>query len=428
MSISQAIGIVASLLAGILPVAAQYPEIVTVHTFTGAKSDGANPMSGLTAGVNVFYGTTQEGGANGMGTVYQLTPADGGGWTESLIYSFKGPSAGDARSPYSGAVIGGDGSLYGTTYYGGTGKNCAADSLGCGAVYQLSPPSAPGREWTEAVLYSFGSYAGDGYAPWGGLVLGANGSLYGTTQFGGIDSATTNGYGVVFEMTPPASPSGAWTESVIYSFQGSPDGYGSVTSLVAGPGGELYGVTPAGGSSDDGVVFRLTPPSAPGGAWVEDILHNFSGAPPDGGDPNAAPIIGSHGELYGTTGNTGSVFCTAFELAPSGGSWTMSVLHTFTSRRKGDGGFFPVGLTFGQAGVLYGATYDGGSGGRGNLYQLKPDPFERTWIHTVLASFDGTNGAEVNGGLVIDPNTVLWGTTHHGGADGQNLGTIFQLL
>jgi hypothetical protein len=165
-------------------------------------------------------------------------------------------------------------------------------------------------------------------------------------------------------------------------------------------------VTPAGGSSDDGVAFRLTPPSAPGGAWVEDILHNFSGASPDGGDPNAVLIIGSHGELYGTTGNAGSAFCT---------------VHTFTSRKKGDGGFLPIGLAFGQAGILYGATYDGGSGGRGNLYQLKPDPFGRTWIHTVLASFDGTNGAEVNGGLVIDPNTVLWGTTHHGGADGNAL-------
>src|SRR5579871_2472047 len=255
-------------LTGMFPASAQYLTIATVHAFTGAKSDGANPMSGLTAGVNVFYGTTHEGGAHGFGSVYQLATTVGG-WSESLIYSFKGPSEGDARSPYSGVVIGSDGSLYGTTYYGGTGKICGAGSFGCGTVYQLSPPSAPGGEWSETVLYSFGSYEGDGAQPWGGVTLESDGSLYGTTQFGGFQPNRTNGFGIVFQLTPPASPAGAWTETIIHHFKRAPDGYQPTTGLVAGSGGELYGVTPYGGSSDQGTVFRLTPPLAAGGAWVE---------------------------------------------------------------------------------------------------------------------------------------------------------------
>jgi uncharacterized repeat protein (TIGR03803 family) len=404
------------------------PALTTLHSFAGGHNDGAYPVAGLAAGPNgIFYGTTKRGGAYGLGTVYQLTATAGGGsWTETVLYSFAGLANGDGAWPYSAVAVGGDGSLYGTTYWGGTSVACGSN-LGCGTVFKLSPPPAPGGAWTETVLHSFPAASGDGFQPWGTLVIGAKGALYGTTQAGGIQPADSQGYGTVFELTPPAIAGGLWAERLLYSF-GAGDGYQPTAGLVFGAKGELYGTTPYGGSEGWGTVFELTPGT--GGTWSETILHSFTGQAPDGAFPSSPLVIGKDGALYGATGGASSAFCTIFELNPptgADGEWTENTVYTFEGRLRDQGGFFPNGLVFGKGGLLYGTAYDGGASGWGNVYRLEPAA-GGTWTHTILGSFDGSNGSGPNGGLIVGRGGDLYGTTFRGSAAGRNVGTVFQLV
>jgi len=144
----------------------------------------------------VIYGTTRQGGQFNLGAVFSLTPpsVSGGSWTETLLYSFAGPP--DAATPNQGLVMAKDGTLYGTSFYGGD-ANCQTLKVGCGAVFSLTPPSSSGGAWTETVLHAF-TGGTDGGNPIAGLTIGANGVLYGTTTaWGG-----TGKYGTVFAVTP----------------------------------------------------------------------------------------------------------------------------------------------------------------------------------------------------------------------------------
>jgi uncharacterized repeat protein (TIGR03803 family) len=182
------------------------------------------------------------------------------------VYTFTG--SGGAQ-PESGLTIGPGGVLYGTTQYGGAGV-CATSGYtqdGCGTVFQLTPPSLPGGPWTESVIYSFAGINGDGAAPVAGVVMGRNGSLYGTTLYGG--SATSAcpasyyviaGCGIVFRLTPPTTPGDAWTEKVLHSFTNqSGDGSMPVAGLTLSPSGILYGTTSEGGFAGAGTVFAIVP-------------------------------------------------------------------------------------------------------------------------------------------------------------------------
>jgi len=126
--------------------------------------------------------------------------------------------------------------------------------------------------------------------------------------------------GTVFSLTPPSSTGGSWTEAVLYRFAGSPsDGSNPFSGVVIGSGGVLYGTTRLGGSLDNGTVFSLTPPVSPGGSWTESVLYNFTGAS-DGNGPEGV-VIGSGGVLYGTTSGGGNPICdfgcgTVFSLTP----------------------------------------------------------------------------------------------------------------
>lgn len=156
----------------------------TLYSFTGG-ADGADPYQegGLKFdAAGNLYGTTKDGGAFGRGTVFELSPATGGGWTETVLHSFKGF---DGKGPRSNVIFDATGNLYGETYYGGT--------HGLGTVFKLSP--AAGGTWTETVLYNFSGP--DGSYPWQSLTFDAAGNLYGTTDKGG-----TFGYGTVFELKP----------------------------------------------------------------------------------------------------------------------------------------------------------------------------------------------------------------------------------
>lgn len=290
------------------------------------------------------------------------------------LYRFPYVSASGA-APVAALVIGKSGSLFGTPA-GGAG--CGA--FGYGTVFELSPHAASGGGWTETVLYSFTGQNGDGRGPSAGLVFGRGGVLYGTTaKGGGTDCGDNEGCGTVFELTPPATPAGPWTETVLHQLTGqNGDGYNPEAGLVIGPGGALYGSTESGGISSAcsadfrsgcGTVFQLSP--AAGGAWTEATLYQFTGQNGDGSIPRGNLVV-SGGVIYGTTllGGTGpcdfeGVGCgTVFELSPpsvTDGVWTEKVLYSFVGP-NGDGA-----VIVGDGGVLYGTTAYGGPSGCGDL-------------------------------------------------------------
>lgn len=403
------------------------PTLKTLYNFTPG-SDGTNPNAGVVMASNgVLYGTAYGGGTSGFGTVFSLTPPTPPSttWTETVLHSFTAGS--DGAYPYAGLVIGSSGVLYGTTDGGGT--------YGFGTVFSLSPPTPPSTTWTEKVLYSFGS-GNDGLLPFGGVVIGSSGVLYGSTYLGG-----TSGAGTVFSLTPPTS-GGAWTESVLYSFTGGSDGAYPTASVVVGTG-VLYGTTYLGGTSDYGTVFSLTAPISQGAPWTEAVLHSFT-AGSDGAYPYSNVAIGSSGVLYGTTYSGGpytgckiSTGCgTVFSLTPpttKGAAWTEAVLHTFGSSNDGSTPF-PGLLVGSTSGVLYGTTYGGGSGngcgvkaGCGTVFALTPPSTKgAAWSEMILQNFtfNGTEGVAPQGGVVFT-NGVLYGTTSGGGTS--ILGTVFSL-
>lgn len=324
-----------------------------LYQFQGG-SDGYYPVGSLVMDASGnLYGTTESGGTANAGAVFELTPpASGSGpWTKTTIYNFLGGTAGAA--PESGMIFDKAGNLYGTAFSGGI---CVLGASCTGVVYELSPPSSGASAWTETVIYTFQGTP-DGAEPESTLVL-SNGNLYGTTEVGGSTANCESGCGTVFELSPPASPGGAWTETIVHSFDAfGGDGQTPRSGLVLSETGTFYGATEFGGASVFGSVYQLVPPAAPGGTWPETVLYSFGGL--DGIDPFASLVIGSDGSLYGTTMFGGNnEYGNAFKLAPPsspGGVWTETVLVDFSHAS------YPIaGLTFGKGGWLYGATLGGG--------------------------------------------------------------------
>jgi len=368
---------------------AQAQTLTVLHNFTGG-ADGSNPGVGLTIDAGGrLYGTAGTGGA-GYGTVFQMQRA-GSGWIFTTLHSFT--AGNDGAAPLARVIFGPNGTLYGNTHSGGVGR-CQG---GCGTVFNLQPqPRACNHTlcpWMERVLYAFqGSFLGDGLGAIGDMVFDHAGNLFGATSGGGqrLD-------GTVYEMTPSM---GSWTESVLYSFtRGQNDGAGPLTGVIFGYGGNLYGTTINGGPSDRGAVFELTP-SASG--WTESVIHFFVPAT-DGGYPEGV-IADNAGNLYGGT-NLGGQYGggTIFELTPSNGTWTFTVLYQLT-----DGGCGVAGsLVMDAANNLYGATCD-------SIFKLSPSG--GAWTYTQLYHFtDGSTGRNPNGGMVFDASGNLYGTTANGG-------------
>ncbi len=374
-----------------------------LHNF-GNGTDGASPYAGLIFdAAGNLYGTTSVGGTHGRGTVFELTPQAGGGWTENVLHSFSIPT--DGYYPQAGLIFDAAGNLYGTTRNGGGNRG--------GTVFELTPLAGGG--WTENVLHSF-SIPTDGYYPQAGLIFDAAGDLYGTTIDGG-----TYGGGTVFELTPQAG--GGWTETVLHSFNhNGTDGYTPQASLVFDGAGNLYGTTLYGGTHNSGTVFELTPQA--GGGWTEQVLHSFNFNGTDGYYPQASLIFDGAGNLYGTTLEGGIYGVgTVFELTPqAGGGWTENVLHSF----NGTDGYNPyAGLIFDAAGNLYGTTYWGGTYDFGTVFELTPQA-GGGWIDKVLHSFSmPTDGYHPQAGLIFDAAGNLYGTTSEGGTHGS--GTVFEI-
>ncbi len=305
--------------SGTVFVAAPSGKEAVLYSFKGGL-DGAYPDATVTATHGELYGTTTEGGAANDGIVFEITK----GGTERVLHAFAGGA--DGANPYA-ALLALHGALYGTTQYGG--------AYGDGTVFEID---GSGK---ERVIYSFGDSATDGENPVGTLIF-VNGDLVGTTFSGG-----SYGDGTVFAM----SPSGG--ESILYSFGASPYDAANPRSGVTYFNNTFYGTTTNGGTSNDGAVFKLT---TSGG---ESVVYSFQGSP-DGQNPYAS-LIGLHGALFGTTYGGGTTGCTQFhgcgtifEITPSG---TEEVLYRFQGGPDGSG---PWGGLTKMGNELYGAASTGG--------------------------------------------------------------------
>jgi uncharacterized repeat protein (TIGR03803 family) len=150
----------------------------------------------------------------------------------------------------AGLILDGSGALYGTTSQGGAG-GCDSNS-GCGVVFKLTPAQGKAA-WSETVLHSFSNDGSDGWNSAAGLIIDNSGELYGTTYQGGEYSA-----GVLFKLTPPAAGGTTWAETVLYSFTNGSDGGGPGAGLIMDSSGSLYGTTEGGGVDSRGAAFELT--------------------------------------------------------------------------------------------------------------------------------------------------------------------------
>jgi len=330
-----------------------------------------------------------------------------GAWPRSMyktLYQFSGTDS----QPNASLILDRAGNLYGTTRDGGT--------YGYGTVFKLTRNND--GSWSERVLYSFSDGA-DGSGPFGGLIFDAAGNIYGTATAGGSSAS-----GVVYELK---AAKGAWTESVLYTFSGGRDGSGPFAGLILDSLGNLYSTTVSGGAYQRGTVFELSPGS--GGTWVEHVLYDFTGGD-NGGSPYSPVILDPKGNLYGTTLDGGrDDVGVVFKLTPAKGTWTISMLHTFTGGH--DGGAPGLGsLTMDTAGNLWGTTAAGGVFGYGTAFRLSQSAGK--WTETVIHSFTNADGAEPYGGLIFDARGNLYGATAQGGSlklcSGNGCGVVFKLV
>jgi hypothetical protein len=422
---------------------AEWKEKV-LYSFQGGN-DGAFPGGGVVFDQQGnLYGVTEAGGpsscapiGNYCGTVYQLSPPvkQGDPWTKTLIYMFKGKQYNDGEVP-DGLIIDQAGNLYGVTAYGGSG-GCVLVGVpaGCGTVYELSPPLTKGGKWTYTVLYNFKS-GKDGYLPGGNLVFDSAGNLYGATEFGGGKGTTCDPdyqyCGTVFELSPPKTKGGKWTEKVLHSFAGGTDGANPNGGLVLDSKGAIYGTTYIGGyncphnsGQGCGTVFELTPPTMKGGTWTENILHRFEISKNEA-NPAAGMTFDGKGYLYGTTAGT------VFRLAPppmKSGRWRETILYTFNQDA-----YDPKGaLIFDKSGDLYGTVEYGNNGFRyGGVFRLRPpNTSEGPWNFGALYGFTGSpDGAYPAAKLIFDKHGSLFSTTQGGGAGTScsgYCGTVFEV-
>jgi uncharacterized repeat protein (TIGR03803 family) len=359
----------------VLTVASVTASGVTVsnlYSFTGT-ADGGNPNGLMQETNGNFYGTTQNGGVNSSGTVFQMSPAG----VVTTLYLFNDSGSG-GFSPLAGLVQSADGNLYGTTETGGAN--------GWGTIFKTT------TNGNLTTVYSFDG--GDGAFPDQPMILGADGNFYGTTSSGGPDSE-----GEVFRLTP----NGALTQLASFNYV---DG-SNPNKLLQGADGTFYGTTFVGGSNGDGVIFN----AATNGTLAALFSFSYTGG---GFLPAAGLAQDAGGDFYGTTFEGGSFgYGTVFAMSPSA---AVTTLYSFTGGN--DGGHPSADLIQAGDGNFYGTTVDGGAYNDGTVFRLTPGGALVT-----LVSFDGYNGANPQAPLVQATDGNLFGTTQNGGAGGN--GVIF---
>jgi uncharacterized repeat protein (TIGR03803 family) len=331
-----------------------------ISSFVSRKELGG-PQAPLVMGKN---GTLYGGYPDGSGDLFMLTPPAAGAtaWKQSDIT----PTGGFGSTSVTSIVEGSDGTLYSVT---------GQDEIESAAVVALTPPSSSNNNWSGSTIFQFpSSFNIQNYF----LTIGPDGTLYGTSSF--TNSTTSPESGNVFKLTPPPADQGPyWTQTILYSFLGGADGSMPNGPVLVGSGGVLYGTTLYGGNAlgttrpnnGDGTVFALSPPAAGQTAWTESVLYRFAGGV-DGSLPQSTLLKGKDGALYGITSFGGENAAsyesasgngTVYKLTPpakAGGTWTHTVFHRFGGGR---GGSVPLGgLMLNTDGKLYGTTVAGGAG------------------------------------------------------------------
>jgi len=323
------------------------------------------------------------------------------------------------------------------------------------AIVVLTSTASAG--WKEKVLYSFQG-GSDGSTPAGGVVFDKAGNLYGATTDGGADNCSPMAAcGTVYQLAPPAKEGEPWTETVLRVFKGkaSNDGEFPQGGVIADAAGNIYGTTGYGGAGDCvllgikggcGTVYEFSPPQKKGGAWTYAILYSFKGGK-DGYNPYGDLVFDNAGNIYGATyfgGGKGTTcdpgyyqYCgTVFKLSPpknKGGKWTEHVLHSFAGGSD-DGANPNGGLVLDSEGAIYGTTAAGGnqtcktagSVGCGTVFELSlPKTTSGEWTEKLLNRLNVQDGVNPAAGVVFGGNGGLYGTGSGGGNEGA--GTVFEL-
>lgn len=399
---------VALLAALTLALGAQAADKYTIVRNFNSGSGGTFPAGNLLRdSAGNLYGTASQGGSHNAGTIFEMTPKSGGGFTFTTLYQC---SSSDCLLPEGSLVMDSVGNLYGVTLFD--------------RVFRLSKN---GSAWSVTILYDFGAEP----APTSPVVLDSAGNLYGINPAGGASNL-----GYVFELTPTSS---GWSLTDLHDFRGT-DGAASSSNIqnqLAGltfdDAGNLYGATVAGGSSTNcsggcGVAFQLKNSS---GVWTETVVHSFTGK--DGANPISSLTIDSTGNLYGTTSAGGSSgFGVAYKIEPVSGGWQNHILHNFSGAHL-DGEYPDSALVMDSLGNLYGTTESGGGDhqscqvqsdfGCGMVFELSP--YGAQWKETILKAFSGRNDGAFPQGVVLDPQGNVYGAAQGGGSLFDGL--VFQL-
>jgi uncharacterized repeat protein (TIGR03803 family) len=383
----------------------------TVHNFDG--TDGELPLAGLAQAIDGnLYGTTTAGGANQQGTIFKITRSG-----TTTLYNFCAQSGcTDGKLPDAGLLQATDGNLYGTAYRGGANE--------LGTIFSIAPSG------TLTPLYSFCSLSGcaDGSEPQGTLIE-SGGNFYGTTSSGGANGA----YGTIFEMTASG------TVTTLYSFCSLPhclDGVDPGAGVVEGMDGNFYGTTETGGNCRApgcGTVFKVTP------TGTLTTLYHFCPNPNtvcrDGETPLGGLVQAPNGLFYGTTQAGGShAVGTVFKITPTG---RLTTLYSFCAQPAcADGSYPNGGLVLGSDGNLYGTTAFGGTcaepAGCGTIFMITPGG-ALTTLHAFCSQSGCTDGETPDAVMIQDTNGGFYGTTNYGGtpiggcSSGNGCGTIFSL-
>ena len=374
-------------------VAAQAAEALTysvMHSFVKDGTDGIIPYAGLMQDTNGnLWGTTEGGGTNGAGTVFEITAAG----TYSVARNFGVGT--DGTYPRATLIQDKNGNFWGTTFEGGTN--------GMGTVFEITAAGG------YSVMHSFGAGT-DGSYPQAGLMEDRNGNFWGTTSFGGTWHRANMGGGTVFEI------SAAGIYSVMHDFSGGKiasggkDGLYPYAGLIQDANGNFWGAAAEGGAKNRGTVFEISS----GGNY--SVAHSF-GSGTDGDFPLAGLIQDTTGNFWGTTSGFfhKSKPQTVFEIT-AGGSY--SVVHAFGGRTDG---LFPQSRLLQDAtGNFWGTTHSGGVYGGGTVFEITA-----AGTYSVVHSFGkNTDGSAPVADLIQDTKGNLWGTTAAGGTNGY--GTVFE--
>jgi uncharacterized repeat protein (TIGR03803 family) len=436
--------IAALLVFGILspiPALAQTETILYNFDYSTFSGEGCpfgtnndNPHTGLLVYQGHLYGTTPEGGAGAKkvpysndGTVFRLSnPKTGGVWTEKTLHSFQpspnqpgqGPTL-DGLYPCAG-LIQQDGTLYGTTLYGGPN--------GFGTIFALVPPGTGETDWTEYQIYNFMGES-DGQYPFDRLIMDKSGAFYGVTR------SSEDGFNrpTVFQLvcsygTCTVNTLTFNTKGIIYN-----------GDLLLDPStGSIFGTTQNGGPNGTvgyGNVFQLAPIG--GGKYMYYDLYDFTGGS-DGDMPNGG-LQGYTGDLFGTTQyggfssgtNGGGVVFELRELTP-GSPYTFYLQHTFDGAFYDDGWQPAAGLYKDSTGNLWGTTEYGGWFRTIKIYSNNGTIFKLTssrpgeWSYDAVWDFGGgpADGAYPQGRPTGDSKGNVYGTTNSGGTNGN--GIVFE--